>query len=170
MTNLNSKNFDPSKLQDVEELALLPLVVKDALVNSYDGGVVVILRGPGKTFAENLDASTGTALMFARSGLSEHAHIKTIYQVYLGTMRELGITLESVTLESQHGDVLYCRLEWCKKDHRRIYTVMSLGDALVLMHLADAKLQVVRKVLDNMDDCDEWVYENDIMDDDMDDD
>ena len=155
----------PENLRPVEELEIFPLVLERVLVNPYEGSTV-LLNSDGKMFALSLNPAEGTALTFARAGLAEFSHVKTIHQMYLATMKEIGTTLESVTLESQQGDVLYCRLAWCDRKHRRAYALCSMGDALVLHALSGAPLQVVSKVLDSMESCNDWVYENEILDDD----
>lgn len=155
------------KLRPVEELELVPCTMETLLVSQYEGVSAAILSAGGKRFAHVLNSVEGTALIFQKSGLAEHAHIKNIYQMYYQTMCEMDITLESVTLEAIHGDIMYCKLQWCTAKHRRFYATCSVGDALVLAVMADAPLYIVRKTLDKLESCNEWLYENDIWDDDM---
>jgi len=155
---------DISKIKETDELELVPMVLSKLLLSNQDGSVAV-LEADDKAFTYALDSYEGTQLSFANAGLSDHSHIKTIYQLFLGWLRDQEVKLTNIMLEAKVGDVHYVRLEWTDKQNKKIYSMVSLGDALILSLLTKTKMSIIKNVIPLMNEYDEnWPYEVEIID------
>lgn len=147
---INSTNFVKKNHDEMDEFELLPIKIEKILVQSSEGALVVFTSG-GKQVGYPLNAIEGTMLVFVQSQCTKLAHIPTIYHLFLSTYRDLGWTLETTTLEAKLGDVFYGRIKWKNAKGKNIYSQCSGGDAIVLAQMTEAKINVVKKVLDDMD-------------------
>ena len=160
---------DVESARAVEDLEILPLTIEKIMVDPEDGAVV-ILQSDDKLLGFPLNAIEGTLLSFVLSGLSDDSHIVTIPQLLLRFLGDQGTVVKSVTLESKVGDIIYASCAFQDRKHREFYAIVSIGDGLVLATLAGAKLGVVRRVRDAMDEFDDWPYQDSIGEYDIEDD
>lgn len=105
----------------------------------------------------NVNNYDGAILSFVDKGCSDFAHINIIHQVLLNFKKQVGFTLERVTIEAKYGDVFYCRLKWTKhyndesKPDKYIFNVVSIGDALILQSLTHCEFYILRNILDQLE-------------------
>lgn len=65
---------------------------------------------------------------------------------------------------------MYATITLVDQKHDRIFSVISLADAMILSLMSNRPLQAVKKVWEEMDEFDEWDYEYFTLDDDEDED
>ena len=138
-------------MRPIEELECISMDIQHVLLNPNDGAALAVIETEEKKVAYPLNSQEGTLLSFVRAGLSEHAHIQTIYQIHYSTMRALKFELKRAVIEAKQGDVYYARLVWEDPKGRRLFHSCSVGDAMILACLADAKMEIVKKVLEAME-------------------
>lgn len=152
------------KAQNAKELELIPYTVDKIFLDTAHNYVVAI-GIQQKIYCVVLPPHEGTHLTFVDLGCAPHAHMKTIYQMYMQTMIESGFELESSTIESKVGDIYYSRLCWInKKKDRKLYSLCGLGDGLILARLVNAKLYIVKNILPLVDAYDEWEFSDEHFD------
>ena len=147
-----------SALRETAELKLYEVKLRNLLVDP-NGGALALLEADGKKVIYPLNESEGTILTFVRSGCSTFSHIKNIYQIHLDTMREWRYELVTATIEAKVGDVYYATLQWKDRKGRLVFNPCSVGDALILASMAESKIQIIKNVLEEMQELDEWPYE-----------
>ena len=142
---------------------IVPIQVSRIMISPTNGGVV-ILTTPDKEVALPLSSSEGTLMSFIHGGLAEHSHIRTMPQMYVRLLSDMGAKIESVTLESKVGDVVYASIRMVDRKHKRFWSLCSHGDGLILALLTKCSLGVVQSVWEKMDAFDDWPYESQIID------
>ena len=166
------KHFSTARIEqanDASDLAIVPVQVSRIMISPTNGGIV-ILTTPDKEVALPLSSSEGTLMGFIQGGLAANSHIQTLPQMYIRLLKEMGSSIESVTLESKIGDVIYASIRIVNRKHKRFWSLCSHGDGLILSMLAKCPLGVVGSVWDKLDPFDDWPYESQIIDFEMDDD
>jgi len=155
-----------NNLETPDNLECLDIDLTQILIDSSDNSMYAVMESNKKEVLFHLNAYEGTMLTFVKSGCGEHSHIKTIYQLYLETMQLIKCELIKVVIEVKCGDVIYSRLIWKDRKDRTIYSMCSVGDALILAIMSNAPIQIIKKVLNALDDIsnDETNYRNDIID------
>jgi hypothetical protein len=141
------------------ELETIPVHLSRVIV-SPSVGAIAILASDDKEVGLPLSASEGAMMNFVHRGLAEDAHIPTLPQMYLRLLKDIGTTIESVTLESKVGDVIYASVRLVDRKHRRFWSICSCADGLILAVLSKSSLGVVKTVWDALDDFSDWPYEN----------
>lgn len=152
-------HLSANDLQEAEELELLSLTLETVIPNSSKGSLV-ILSADEKAIALPLSSHEGTMLAFAHEGLASSAHIKTLPQMYIQLLDDIGAKIEAVALESKVGDVIYASIKLTDRKNRRFWALCSPGDGIVLSVLAQCPLYAVRAVWDELPPIDEWATED----------
>jgi bifunctional DNase/RNase len=80
------------------------------------------------------------------------------------------VNIDKIVIESKVGDIVYATITLVDQKHDRIFSVISLADAMILSLMSNRPLQAVKKVWEEMDEFDEWDYEYFTLDDDEDED
>jgi hypothetical protein len=155
--SLIKKNTD-----NLTEFDLLPLEIKTFIITP-DGDSFAVLLADNKYISIALNNMESTMLAFIHSGCNNMTKINTIYDLYIKTLRDLKTTLIACIIETHEGDIVYGRL--CLEDSkkRQYFCQCTGGDTIVLSLMTDAKLQIIRRTLDAMDDFD-LEEERDFMD------
>jgi bifunctional DNase/RNase len=164
----NKKNFDLSGLDDSMDLELLTVEIDHIVINP-DRTVYVVLTDEERKNGIELNPFEASHLSFVHKGLHKNSHIQTLHQLYVKTLEQIDSKIESVVIESKVGDVIYCSIKIVDKNHNRFFTIVSLADGLILSKIAESPIHVISKVWTDMDQIDEWDYEDFILDFDEDD-
>ncbi len=148
----------------MQSLEILDINIDKVLVAQQ--GAFVILSSGNSQVVYPLNSMEGTMLTFIRSGCIKMGHIHNIYQIYVQTMKEIGCSLKSSTIEAKEGDVYYARLCWEDRNNKQVFNTCSVGDALILSAIAGSELKIVRRVLEDMENAEDLMdYQDDIFDD-----
>jgi len=134
------------------DLELVDIFFYKITVDQHEGLAIALFEAPDKIIGFELNSIEGTMFTFAVSGCVEYSHIRSIYQLYVDTMKLVNFKLDKVIIESKKGDVIYGRLFWTDDKNRKIYKLCSAGDALVLATLEKCQIKIIKNVLDIMDD------------------
>ncbi len=141
------------------DLAIVPVQVSRIMISPNNGGIVILMT-PDKEVALPLSSSEGTLMSFIQGGLAEHSHIHTMPQMYVRLLSDMGAKIESVTLESKVGDVIYASIRMVDRKHKRFWSLCSHGDGLILALLTKCPLGVVQAVWEKLDNFDDWPFES----------
>lgn len=106
-----------------------------------------------------LNSYEASMLSFVMKDLHKNSHIQTIYQILLRYINSQNVSVDKIVIESKVGDIIYATLTLVDHKHDRIFSVISLADAMILSLMTNRPLQAVRKVWEEMDEFDEWDYE-----------
>jgi bifunctional DNase/RNase len=117
-----------------------------------------------------LNSYEASMLSFVMKDLHKNSHIQTIYQILLRYINYQGVNIDKIVIESKVGDIVYATITLVDQKHDRIFSVISLADAMILSLMSNRPLQAVKKVWEEMDEFDEWDYEYFTLDDDEDED
>lgn len=157
------------QLHTPEELERVELKYNKLMYHPPSSQVVMILDTDEKTVGYPLSDFEGAMASFIFLGCAKNAHILTIHQMYVALLKEIKSELISAVVESKQGDMYYATLEYIDRNGNKFRTVSSFADALMLTHLTDTKLYILRKVLDEIEDFKDWTYFSEIFDDEIDD-
>jgi bifunctional DNase/RNase len=115
-----------------------------------------------------LNSYEASMLSFVMKDLHKNSHIQTIHQIMLRYINSQGVNIDKIVIESKVGDIIYATLTLVDQKHDRIFSIISLADAMILSLMSNRPLQAVSKVWDEMDEFDEWDYEYFTLDEDED--
>jgi bifunctional DNase/RNase len=163
MESLPNKKIKVSKLNDVDNLELIPIRLEHILI-SPDNHTFALIAGDNKDIAIPLNSYEGSMLSFVFKGLHKSSHINTIHQLFYKFISDQNIKIESIYLESKVGDIIYASLHFVDSKHRRFYSICSLIDALILSLINKSQLYVVKNAWDKIDSFDDWQYDEFIID------
>jgi bifunctional DNase/RNase len=135
---------------DMSEFDLIPMTMERIMV-AMTGETLVIFEADCKQVAFPLNNIESTMLVFVQSGCIRKEHIRTIYDLYLDTLEEMGVKLIENVIESQLGDIYYGRLHFVDRKNRKFYTQCSAGDVIVFSSITQNPVKIIRKTLDAMD-------------------
>lgn len=147
---MNNMKINSEEILEIENLEPISMIIEKILVDSNRGSIAV-LKADEKQIGYVTNGLEGTMLSFIKSKCYITPHIPTIYNIYIGTMKALGYTLTSATIESKDGDICYARLYWKHDNRKDIFSKCSFGDAVILSAMTGAELRIIRKVLDEID-------------------
>lgn len=156
--NVNSEEFEPV-IVDIESIASDP-----------NQRIYVILTDEYKKCMYEVNNYEASMISFVLKELHKFSHIQTIYQIFIKFLEFQNVQIDKIVVESKVGDVVYATLTLADEKHDRTFTVVSFADALILSLMTNRPLQIISKVWDEMDDYEDWDYENYLMDFDEDDD
>ena len=163
MESLPSKKIKLSKLNNVENLELIPVKLEHILI-SPDNHTYALISGEDKDIAIPLNSYEGSMLSFVFKGLHKSSHINTIHQILVKFINDQDTKIESIYLESKVGDIIYASLHFVDNKHRRFYSICSLIDALILAMINKTQIYVVKQAWDKIDSFDDWQYDEFIID------
>jgi len=164
------KRLDIAQLKELHtpsELERVILKFGKLLYNPPTGEIVLLMETDEKTIAHPLSEFEGAMASFVFLGCALNSHIKTIHQMYLALLDEIGSTLEFGVIEAKHGDVFYATLEFKDKRGKRYRTLSSFADAVMLTSLSGANLYILQKVVNEIEDFKDWTYFQEIVDQDQ---
>ena len=163
MENLPNKKIKVSKLNNIDNLELIPVKLEHILI-SPDNHTFALIAGDDKDIAIRLNSYEGSMLSFVFKGLHKSSHINTIHQLFFKFITDQNTKIESIYLESKVGDIIYASIHFVDKKHRRYYVICSLVDALIMSILNKIALNAVKDTWDKIDSFDDWNYEEYIVD------
>lgn len=163
MENLPIKKIKSTKLNNVDNLELIPVKLEHILI-SPDNHTFALIAADDKDIAIPLNSYEGSMLSFVFKGLHKNSHINTIHQLFVKFINDQNIKIESIYLESKVGDIIYASIHFVDSKHRRYYSVCSLIDALILSLINKTQLYVVKNAWDKIDSFDDWQYDEFIID------
>jgi bifunctional DNase/RNase len=131
MENLPNKKIKVSKLNNIENLELVPVKLEHILI-SPDNHTFALIVGDDKDIAIPLNSYEGSMLSFVFKGLHKNSHINTIHQLFVKFINDQNTKIESIYIESKVGDIIYASIHFVDNKHRRFYSISSLIDALIL--------------------------------------
>jgi bifunctional DNase/RNase len=127
--------------------------------------VFVLLASNEKKCMIEINSYEASMMSFAMKDLHRNSHIQTIHQLLLKYLGTQDIQIDRLVIESKVGDIVYATMSLVDSNHRRIFSVISLADAMILSLMTKRPLHAVKKVWDEMDEFDEWDYEYYTLDD-----
>lgn len=125
--------------------------------NSYIVGLAV----EEEVYAIELNSYDATLLTFVQWDCAQYSHIHIIHQILLKFQESAGFILEKIIIEAKHGDVFYCRLQW-SKNNNKVYSVISIGDALILHSLSKKPMWITQFVVGQLEKYEEDGFMNNI--------
>jgi bifunctional DNase/RNase len=132
--------------------------------------VFVLLTSNEKKCMIEINSYEASMMSFAMKDLHRNSHIQTIHQLLLKYLGTQDIQIDRLVIESKVGDIVYATMSLVDSNHERIFSVISLADAMILSLMTKRPLHAVKKVWDEMDEFDEWDYEYYTLDDEDEDD
>jgi hypothetical protein len=159
---MNQKQYVRIKEEDlkpIEELETVPVIAKHILTSMARDGSLLVVDIGDKEYALHLLPYESTYVTFVLHGYTRMAHMPSIYQLYTSTMKDIGCDLIKCVIEGVSGDVMYARMTWADKNHRRFSNLCSVADAIVVSHLVDRPLNILAKLVDSLDTTDNLDYE-----------
>lgn len=163
MENLPIKKLKSAKLNNVDNLELIPVKLEHILI-SPDNHTFALIAADDKDIAVPLNSYEGSMLSFVFKGLHKNSHINTIHQLFVKFINDQNTKIESIYLESKVGDIIYASIHFVDNKHRRYYSVCSLIDALILSLINKTQLYVVKNAWEKIDSFDDWQYDEFIID------
>lgn len=159
----NKIKLDLSEIQPSEDLELIRIDIEHIASTQDHRTFVVLTDGERKNIVEinNYEASM---LSFVYKELHLNSHIQTIHQLFLKYLRLYKSEVESVVIESKVGDVIYCSLKLVDKSFNRSFAITSLCDGLILALVTEKPMYAIKDVWTDMDESDDWDYEEYIVD------
>ena len=163
MENLPIKKLKSTKLNNIDNLELIPVKLEHILI-SPDNHTFALIAADDKDIAIPLNSYEGSMLSFVFKGLHKNSHINTIHQLFVKFINDQNTKIESIYLESKVGDIIYASIHFVDNKHRRYYSVCSLIDALILSLINKTQLYVVKNAWEKIDSFDDWQYDEFIID------
>ena len=163
MENLPIKKIKTAKLNNIDNLELIPVKLEHILI-SPDNHTFALIAADDKDIAVPLNSYEGSMLSFVFKGLHKNSHINTIHQLFVKFINDQNTKIESIYLESKVGDIIYASIHFVDNKHRRYYSVCSLIDALILSLINKTQLYVVKNAWEKIDSFDDWQYDEFIID------
>jgi len=163
MESLPNKKIKVSKINQIDDLELIPVKLEHILISPVNHSYALI-TGDDKDIAIPLNSYEGSMLSFVFKGLHKSSHINTIHQLFFKFITDHNTKIESIYLESKVGDIIYASIHFVDNKHRRFYSICSLVDALILSLINKTQLYVVKNAWDKIDSFDDWQYDEYIID------
>lgn len=155
--------IDLSSLKDSDDLELIKVDLETLMATPDHRSFAVLTDGNMKKIFE-LNVYESSMISFAFKGLHLNSHIQTIHQLFCKYLKLFEASIESVVIESKVGDMIYCSIKLVDKDFKRTFAISSLSDALILSLISDTNIYAVKNVWEDIDDYDEWDYEEYLID------
>ena len=152
-------------IQDLQHVA----IIDTKIVTDPEHGPFILIMTPSKKFIQPLTVGDANYLSFYYAELHFNSLLPTIYQLYMEYMKNCGNYIDSITVESVKGDIVYCRVVWRTKRNKLFSNQCSLGDALIFGKLSTVTLGVVKSALDEFEAYDSSSSNYDFYDDENDD-
>lgn len=159
----NKLKIDFSELNPSENLELIRIDIEH-LASSQDHRSFVVMTDNDRKNIVEINNYEASMLSFVYKELHLNSHIQTIHQLFVKFLQMTESEVESVTIESKIGDVIYCSVKIVDKNFKRTYAVTSLCDGLILALISEKPLFAVKNVWTEMDESDDWDYEEYIVD------
>jgi bifunctional DNase/RNase len=154
-------NFD--EIKDTDDLELIKVEI-EALMSTPDHRTFVVLTDQNDKRIVELNVYESSMLAFAFKGLHLNSHIQTIHQLFCKYLKLFHASMESVTIESKVGDIIYCSLKLVDKDFKRTFAISSLCDGLLMSLINETSLFAIKTVWEQLDEYDDWDYEEYLID------
>lgn len=154
-------NFDD--LKDTEDLELIQVEIETLMATPDHRSFVVLTYEDSKKVIE-LNVYESSMLSFAFKGLHHNSHIQTIHQLFCKYLKLFNASMESVVIESKVGDIIYCSLKLVDKDFKRTFAISSLCDGLLMSLINETSLYAIKTVWEQLDEYDDWDYEEYLVD------
>ena len=137
----------------------------DHMVINPDKRVFAILKDEdSKNVGLEINNFEATMLSFAHKKLFLNSHINTIHQLFLKTIHHSNMEIESISIESKVGDMIYSTIKIIDKNFNCFYSLVSLADALIFSRMLNKKILCTEQLWDTFDEISEWDYEDYIVD------
>jgi hypothetical protein len=160
-------DFENIENHDDYELVIIEL---EQIAADASQRVFVLLTSNEKKCMIEINSYEASMMSFAMKDLHRNSHIQTIHQLLLKYLGTQDIQIDRLVIESKVGDIVYATMSLVDSNYRRIFSVISLADAMILSLMTKRPLHAVKKVWDEMDEFDEWDYEYYTLDDEDEDD
>lgn len=163
------KKVNLSKVINDQDLSLIRIDLESIILNP-DKRIYITFTDGEKIAGVEIDEYEASLLCFVNDGLHKNAHINTIHQLFVKFLKQVHVDVESVCIESKNGDVIYASLKTVDVNHNRSFAIVSLCDAVILAKISNAPIFILPDVWEDMDEVDEWDYQEYIIDFDSDED
>lgn len=157
-------NFDNLQPDDNMDLELIDINLDHIIINPDKRVYAVLVDEDDRNVALELNNFEASMLSFVHKGLNENSHIQTIYQLFLSHLEQNNTKIDEITIESKVGDILYCSVKFIDNNLNRYFSIVSVADALILHRSTKCKFHCVRNVWLQLDEIDDWDYEDHIID------
>lgn len=150
--------MDLENIENHDDYELVIIELEQIAADASQRVFALLTDGEKKCMIE-LNSYEASMISFAMKELHKNSHIQTIHQLllkYLGTQQ---IEIDRLVIESKVGDIVYATMTLVDSNHERVFSVISLADAMILSLMTNRPLHAVLKVWDEMDEFDEWDYE-----------
>ena len=158
------KKIDISKVDDNLDLELIDVMIDHIVINPDKRVYVTLLDDEERQAGIELNPYEASILSFVHKELHKNSHIQTMHQLFVKSLDFSKSKIEEVAIESKVGDIIYCSLKIVDNNYNRIFTIVSIADGLILSEITKAPLKVISNVWKQMDEIDEWDYEDYIVD------
>jgi bifunctional DNase/RNase len=165
--HIPKRKLDKSALKQLhtpEELERISLKYDKMFYHPQTNQIIIVMKTENKSIGFALSEFEGAMASFIFLGCSLNAHIKTIYDMYIGLLAECGSKIECSIVESMHGDIYYSTIEYLDKNGKRFRNISNFTDAMFLSVLSGAPMYILRKVENESEDFTDWTYLQDIAD------
>lgn len=163
--NLNLKNIDNQLNLELVDIQFHHMVINP------DKRIYVVLEDDNeKQSGVEVNPYEASMISFVQKGLHTNSHINTIHQLFIKALSTSQSKIEEIAIESKVGDIIYCSMKMVDIKNNRVFSILSLADALILAKITSCPLKALTSVWENFDTIDEWDYEDYIIDIDPDDD
>ena len=159
----NKIKLNLSELKPSENLELIRVDIEH-IASSQDHRTFVVLTDNERKNIIEINNYEASMLSFVFKELHLNSHIQTIHQLFLKYLNLHKSEVESVVIESKVGDVIYCSLKLVDKSYNRTFAITSLCDGLILALVAEKPIYAIKDVWTDMDQSDDWDYEEYIVD------
>lgn len=164
-------NLNISQVNKNLDLSMVFIELEHLIINP-DKRVYAVLKDENdRKVGLELNNFEATMLSFAHKKFFLNSHINTIYQLFIKSLEATKSKIESISVESKVGDVFYATIKIVDGNFNRTFTIVSIGDAIILSRFLNKKIECVSTLWDDFDEINDWDYEDYILDmDDEDDD
>lgn len=157
-------NIDKSQIRDDLSIKLIDIKLEHIVINADKRVYAVMIDNDERKNAIELNAYEGSMLSFVHKGLFKNSHINTIHQLFLKFLENNETFVKEIVIESKIGDIIYCSIKFQDKNLNEFFSVVTLSDALILHRLSNCKFFAIENVWEEMDELDDWDYEDYIVD------
>lgn len=151
--------IDKNTLSNDLEIDLIEISLDHVVINPDKRIYIVLNDSNDRQAAIEVNSFEGSMISFAHKGLHKNSHINTIYQLYLKSLEYSKIKINEIVIESKVGDITYCSLKMIDENLNEFFSIASLADSIVLQRMINCKFYAIKNVWDNMDEIDDWDYE-----------
>ena len=162
--------FNRNNINNDLQLKLIPISLEHIVINPDKRIYITLKDDSDRQVCIEVNNFEGSMLSFVHKGLFENSHINTIHQLFIKSLSLSNTKIHEIAIESKIGDIIYCSMKMIDENLNESFSIVSIADAIILQKLTKCNLFAIENVWIDLDELDDWDYEDYIVDFDEDED